>query len=54
MKMTHAQKVSKSVLTYVPAFHAQTTDSALERMNDSTNITRPCLPNTPESSPEKA
>ena len=53
IKITEAQKVSKSALMYISVFHAHTTASAPESMNDSTKMTRPCFPNTPERSPEK-
>ena len=48
-----AQKVSNRALICTSAVHAHTTESAPARMNDSTKITLPCLPNTPESSPAK-
>ena len=53
MNTTEAQKVSNRALICTSAVHAHTTESAPARMNDSTKITLPCLPNTPESSPAK-
>ena len=54
MKMTEAQKVSKSAPTGWTLPQAHTTASAPASTNDSTYTTLPCRPNTPDSSPARA
>ena len=50
--MTDAQKVSHSMGRCSSCSHTQTTESRPASRKDSVNITRPCLPKTPDSRPQ--